>query len=235
VQSSPQERYIRDVVAGVKAGDTEAYDEIVSLFRDEIYAIAWRLTRCADDAQDIVQEVFLRAYRALSGYRGNSAFRTWLHRIALTTGYDYLHREKKRYAGRVWKKLENTQTQPHSSILSGPPHSYSSSRLWSTIRWSLYMALAALIAALIWFLLRRVGSLPEQAEALGTIPLFAVSCYRLAGCHIVTQALQRTSSRRADESNTERAKRTARIPTDSGTGDSQSPSTASMKAATSRL
>ena len=121
MQSSPQERYIRDVVAGVKAGDTEAYDEIVSLFRDEIYAIAWRLTRCADDAQDIVQEVFLRAYRALSGYRGNSAFRTWLHRIALTTGYDYLHREKKRYAGRVWKKLENTQTQPHSSILSGPP------------------------------------------------------------------------------------------------------------------
>lgn len=97
------------------------------------------------------------------------------------------------------------------------------------------MALAALIAALIWFLLRRVGSLPEQAAALGTIPLFAVSCYRLAGCHIVTQALQRTSSRRADESNTERAKRTARIPTDSGTGDSQSPSTASMKAATSRL
>jgi hypothetical protein len=59
VQSSPQERYIRDVVAGVKkAGDTEAYDEIVSLFRDEIYAIAWRLTRCADDAQDILYKKF---------------------------------------------------------------------------------------------------------------------------------------------------------------------------------
>ena len=54
-QSSPQDRYIRDLVARVKAGDIEAYDEIVSLFRDEIYALAWRLTRCADDAQDILR------------------------------------------------------------------------------------------------------------------------------------------------------------------------------------
>ena len=81
------------LVRQAQAGNRDAFDELVFLYRDQVYAAAWQLTRNTDDALDVTQEVFLRAYRALSSFKGK--FSTWLHRIVLNTSVDYVRRERR--------------------------------------------------------------------------------------------------------------------------------------------
>ncbi len=66
-----------------RAGSGEAFDQLVALHADRIYGLLLRLTGSTQDAEDLAQECFLRAYRSLSSFRGGSAFYTWLYRIAL--------------------------------------------------------------------------------------------------------------------------------------------------------
>jgi RNA polymerase sigma-70 factor (ECF subfamily) len=89
------------IVRDVLAGNREAFDEIVFLYSDQVYATAWQLTRNADDAMDVTQEVFLRVFRALGSFKGTARFSTWLHRIVLNTCVDFVRREKRHRQGRV--------------------------------------------------------------------------------------------------------------------------------------
>jgi RNA polymerase sigma-70 factor, ECF subfamily len=73
----------RGLVDAAADGSREAFDELVRRHRMSIVTLARSMTAGAADAEDIAQEVFVRAWRSLSGFRGESAFRTWLHRIAL--------------------------------------------------------------------------------------------------------------------------------------------------------
>lgn len=87
--------HLLEVIRRAQKGEREAFDEIVFHFREQVYAAAWQLTRNSDDAFDVSQDAFFRAYNALGSYKGNSRFSTWLHRIVLNTAVDYLRREKK--------------------------------------------------------------------------------------------------------------------------------------------
>jgi RNA polymerase sigma-70 factor (ECF subfamily) len=71
------------LVERAKAGDRAAFDELVRRYRGRIYALALHLTRSESDADDIAQEVFLSAFRALSGFAGRSEFFTWVYRMAV--------------------------------------------------------------------------------------------------------------------------------------------------------
>jgi len=73
----------RALVDAAAAGDREAFDELVRRHQSAIVGLARSLTGGSVDAEDAAQEVFVRAWRSLPGFRGESAFRTWLHRIAL--------------------------------------------------------------------------------------------------------------------------------------------------------
>jgi RNA polymerase sigma-70 factor (ECF subfamily) len=67
----------------LKAGDADAFDKLVTRYSSDIYALLYRLTGEAEEAADLVQETFLRALKAISGFRGDSDLRTWLYRIAI--------------------------------------------------------------------------------------------------------------------------------------------------------
>lgn len=69
------------LVAAAKEGDRHAFDEVVRATSADTYALAFRLTGNEEDAKDVVQEAYLRAYRGLDGFRGESSFTTWLYRI----------------------------------------------------------------------------------------------------------------------------------------------------------
>jgi RNA polymerase sigma-70 factor, ECF subfamily len=73
----------RELVEEAAAGSREAFDELVRRHQASIVSLARALTRGSADAEDLAQEVFVRAWRSLKGFRGDSAFRTWLHRVAL--------------------------------------------------------------------------------------------------------------------------------------------------------
>ncbi|GIW87530.1 MAG: RNA polymerase sigma factor [Isosphaeraceae bacterium] len=65
------------------AGDTDAFGELVRSYQDRLYATLYRLTGSVEDAQDLVQETFLRAYQNLDRFLGESAFYTWIYRIGV--------------------------------------------------------------------------------------------------------------------------------------------------------
>jgi RNA polymerase sigma-70 factor (ECF subfamily) len=72
-----------EVVQRVLAGETAAFDVLVRQYQHEIYRLAYRMTRNAEDARDLAQEAFIQAYRSLASFRGQSRFSTWLYRIAM--------------------------------------------------------------------------------------------------------------------------------------------------------
>ena len=69
------------LVAAAKGGDRQAFDRIVRATYPDTYALAFRLTANEEDAKDVVQDAYLRAYRGLKRFRGESSFTTWLYRI----------------------------------------------------------------------------------------------------------------------------------------------------------
>lgn len=66
-----------------RGGDRQAFDRLVERYRRDIYRIAYRMTGNHEDADDVAQETFLRAYRALGSFRGDASLKTWLFRIAM--------------------------------------------------------------------------------------------------------------------------------------------------------
>jgi len=71
------------LVEAAASGSREAFDELVRRHQSAIVTLVRALTGDGDDAEDLAQEVFVRAWRSLRGFRGDSAFRTWLHRVAI--------------------------------------------------------------------------------------------------------------------------------------------------------
>ena len=65
------------------AGDTSAFDVLVERHRRQVYQVCYRFVNDHEDASDLAQDAFLRAYRALHTFKGNSAFSTWLYRVAI--------------------------------------------------------------------------------------------------------------------------------------------------------
>jgi RNA polymerase sigma-70 factor (ECF subfamily) len=73
----------RALVEAAAAGSREAFDELVRRYQVTIVGLARALTSGRGDAEDLAQEVFVRAWKSLRSFRGDSTFRTWLHRVAI--------------------------------------------------------------------------------------------------------------------------------------------------------
>ncbi len=84
------------LVKRVQAGDKRAFDLLVLKYQSKIVNLVMRYLRDPDEANDVAQEAFLKAYRALPKFRGDSAFYTWLYRIAVNTAKNYLVAAKRR-------------------------------------------------------------------------------------------------------------------------------------------
>lgn len=75
----------RAAVEACQRGEREAFDRLVERYQRDIYRLCYRYVNNHEDANDTAQEVFLKAYRAIGRFRGESAFSTWLYRIAVNT------------------------------------------------------------------------------------------------------------------------------------------------------
>jgi RNA polymerase sigma-70 factor (ECF subfamily) len=78
------------LVAQVQQGDKKAFDILVARYQHRIIKLVSRFVRDRDEAMDVAQDAFIKAYRALPGFRGDSAFYTWLYRIAINTAKNHL-------------------------------------------------------------------------------------------------------------------------------------------------
>lgn len=83
------------LIERVQKGEVRCFADLVSRYQDPVYGMALRFVRGKDEAEDIAQEAFLRAYRGLEGFKGDSAFSTWLYRITWNLCADWLRRNRK--------------------------------------------------------------------------------------------------------------------------------------------
>jgi RNA polymerase sigma-70 factor (ECF subfamily) len=86
---------VGELVAAAKAGDRGAFDELVKATYAQTYTLALRLTHNEEDARDVVQEAYLRAYKGLKKYRGDAQFTTWLYRITANCAATHLGKGNK--------------------------------------------------------------------------------------------------------------------------------------------
>ena len=85
---------LAELVAAAKAGDGEAYRELVRATYADAYTLAFRLIGNEEDARDVVQDAYLRAYKGLKRFRGDAAFTTWMYRITANCASSHLLRRR---------------------------------------------------------------------------------------------------------------------------------------------
>ncbi|MEM6911731.1 MAG: sigma-70 family RNA polymerase sigma factor [Verrucomicrobiota bacterium] len=85
-----------ELVRRAQGGDTTAFDELVLKHTARLYGLIYHMTSHREDADDLLQEVFAKAYRALRRFRGQARFSTWIHSIALNMTLNHLKKRKRR-------------------------------------------------------------------------------------------------------------------------------------------
>ncbi len=86
-----------DLVKRAQRGDLKAYDELVKRYQQRIYATLYHMTGNHEDANDLAQDAFIKAYAALKSFKGGSSFYTWLYRIAVNKTINFLKQRKNKY------------------------------------------------------------------------------------------------------------------------------------------
>ncbi len=84
------------IVRRAQKGDLGAYDELVRRYQERIYATIYHMTSNHEDANDLAQEAFIKAYQALKSFKGGSSFYTWVYRIAVNKTINFLKQRKNR-------------------------------------------------------------------------------------------------------------------------------------------
>ncbi len=84
-----------ELVARSIGGDLDSFNQLVLRWERPIYALAYRVIGREEDARDVCQETFLRAFRALGGFKGQAKFSSWLYRITLNLCRDWIRRERR--------------------------------------------------------------------------------------------------------------------------------------------
>ncbi len=86
----------QNLIEKSKKGDADAFSELILAYEKKIISFTYRMLGNKEDAEDAAQEVFVKAYRAISGFDGKASFKTWLYKIASNVAMDELRKQKRR-------------------------------------------------------------------------------------------------------------------------------------------
>lgn len=87
----------RQLVARTQEGDVAAFDELVVKYTPRLYGLVYNMTSNHEDTNDLLQDVFSKAYKSIRGFRGKSSFYTWIHSIAVNMTLNFLKKRGRRY------------------------------------------------------------------------------------------------------------------------------------------
>src|ERR1041385_1406900 len=118
-----------DLVRQAQKGDTEAFDELVSRFRTRVYGMIYNMVHNEQDAWDLAQDSFLKAWKSIARFRGQSSFYTWIYRIVMNVTIDWLRKKQVRGGGAEFddaiqlkdidpasKTVPKTEALPHQTM-----------------------------------------------------------------------------------------------------------------------
>ena len=97
--SKPDLAIEQGLVGRAKEGDLSAYDELIRMYQERIYATIYHMTANHEDAHDLAQETFIKAFQALRSFKGGSSFYTWIYRIAVNKTINFL--KQRRHKGHL--------------------------------------------------------------------------------------------------------------------------------------
>lgn len=157
------------LVARVQAGDKAAFDLLVLKYQRKILRLLSRMLRDQSEIEDVMQEAFIKAYRALPQFRGDSAFYTWLYRIAINTARNWMASQSRRPSSPSLHQSEDGETFDEIDNLTdnNTPESLLASReIAESVNESIQALPAELRAAIV---LREIEGLSyeEIAQAMG--------------------------------------------------------------------
>lgn len=123
-------------VARARGGDSEAFRQLVERHSRSVYKVAFRITGNAQDAEDVVQETFLKAYRQLGRFEERASFGTWLHRIAWNCSVDLLRSRPRREQAEEMDTLDQlgSQATPTSATGASPERLMASAQVADRVK-----------------------------------------------------------------------------------------------------
>ena len=127
---------VRQLIFRAQKKDLTAFEQLVNIYQGRVYALAQRLTGNPVDAQDLAQEAFIRAYRALENFRGDADFGTWLHRITVNV---WLNGQRKQRVGTSFSLDEPFQTGEGKILREVPCSEHDPERMTMDLQLSEFM------------------------------------------------------------------------------------------------
>ena len=109
-----------DLVRKCQHGDTGAFNELVTRYRGKVYAMIYNMVRNEQDAWDLAQDGFLKAWKSIANFRGQSSFYTWLYRIMTNVTIDWLRKKQIQGGTEFNDDLELTNIEPGSATAPRP-------------------------------------------------------------------------------------------------------------------
>jgi RNA polymerase sigma-70 factor, ECF subfamily len=83
-----------EIISRVLKGDQQAYAELVNRYKNYVFTLAFRFTKNREDAEEVAQDIFVKAYRSLADFKGTAKFSTWLYTVVYTTSITFLRKKK---------------------------------------------------------------------------------------------------------------------------------------------
>lgn len=156
--SVPEQQRIADLVEGAREGDKSAFDDLVALTYRSSYTLALRLMSNPEDARDVTQEAYLRAYRSLGNFRGDAQFSTWMYRITANCASTHLGKRRRHRHDKLSADDQVMDIRPDSD----PTACYEATELRGQVAEALEDLPPKLRAVVV---LRDVYELPHEAVA----------------------------------------------------------------------
>jgi RNA polymerase sigma-70 factor (ECF subfamily) len=103
-----------ELVTRARGGDLDSFNQLILRWERPIYALAYRVIGREEDARDVCQETFLRAFRALPGFKGQAKFSSWVYRIALNLCRDWIRRQRRAPVQQMPEDADALELAPES-------------------------------------------------------------------------------------------------------------------------
>jgi RNA polymerase sigma-70 factor (ECF subfamily) len=132
----------QELIADFQKGDQQSFEELLSRYSNKVFSLASRLTRNTEDAEEVLQDVFVTVHRKIAGFEGKSSFSSWLYRVTVNAAFMKLRKRKQDQTVPLEEIVQQTHVVP---ALKSPEHAYVDSQ---TIRNEMLEALETAIRKL---------------------------------------------------------------------------------------
>src|SRR6185437_8931958 len=106
-----------DLVTRCQAGDTEAFDELVTRYRTRVFGMIYNMIHSEQDAWDLSQDSFVKAWKSIKRFRGQSSFYTWIYRIVMNVTIDWLRKKQVKAGAEFDDAIQLKEIEPASKTV----------------------------------------------------------------------------------------------------------------------